>query len=257
MWTRADLKSRAKAALKPFYWYGVLACIIAAILGAGTSGGYTSSSGSAAAKQGSAAVSGSDTVITPETVAVFAAAMAIIAVILVAAVLVAIFVCNVIAVGKLRYFMESGSQGKSAGMGRLFSGFSGGSYFNIVKVMFFKGLFIGLWSCLFIIPGIIKAYEYHMIPYLLADNPQMERREAFRISKQMMDGNKFNAWVLQLSFIGWYILGGLLCGIGGIFVNPYYEMTFVELYWELRSQIFGSAPAAGDAAYTDAKFQEV
>ena len=54
---------------------------------------------------------------------------------------------------------------------------------------------------MFIIPGIIKAYEYSMIPYLLAENPNMSKQEAFAISKELMDGNKFNAFVLDLSFI--------------------------------------------------------
>lgn len=95
-----------------------------------------------------------------------------------------------------------------------------------------------------------------MVPYLLADNPDMDQREAFRLSKEMMNGNKFATFVLELSFIGWYLLGILLCCIGGIFVNPYYEMTFVELYWTLRDQVMGPQTWNDDqTVYTDTTYQ--
>ena len=158
-----------------------------------------------------------------------------------------------------RYFMDSAVMQQSAGIGRIFFAFGGGNYLNVVKTMFLKGLFEGLWSLLLVIPGIYKHYEYYMIPYLLADNPEMDRHEAFRLSKEMMDGNKFNTFVLELSFIGWYLLGILLCCIGGIFVNPYYEMTFVELYWVLRDQVMGPRPteAMDQNVYADAYYREI
>lgn len=77
----------------------------------------------------------------------------------------------------------------------------------------------------------------------------MEKTEAFRISKQMMDGNRFATFVLEMSFIGWYLLGMLLCCIGGIFVNPYYEATFVELYLKLKENIYGTAKT--DTVFVD------
>lgn len=96
------------------------------------------------------------------------------------------------------------------------------------------GLYTTLWSLLFIIPGIIKAYEYSMIPYLLAENPNMSKQEAFAISKELMDGNKFNAFVLDLSFILWNFVGALALGLPGVFfVNPYVQLTNVELYVKL------------------------
>lgn len=64
-------------------------------------------------------------------------------------------------------------------------GFRNG-YLNIAKTMFLKSLYTSLWSLLFIIPGIVKMYEYRMIPYLLAENPNMSSSEAFRRSRQMM-----------------------------------------------------------------------
>ena len=256
MWTRAELKDRAKNDLRPYYWYGVLVCFIAGILGAGSSGGGVSISTGSRASENSYSIG---SIRDGRPAAVFLLILGIFLVVFIIAVAVGIFVSNVVAVGKLRYFMDSAVMQQSAGIGRIFFAFGGGNYLNVVKTMFLKGLFEGLWSLLLVIPGIYKHYEYYMIPYLLADNPEMDRHEAFRLSKEMMDGNKFNTFVLELSFIGWYLLGMLLCCIGGIFVNPYYEMTFVELYWVLRDQVMGPRPteAMDQNVYADAYYREI
>ena len=78
-----------------------------------------------------------------------------------------------------------------------------------------------------------------MVPYILAENPDMKAREALRLSKEMMDGQKWNAFVLGLSFIGWQLLGTLLYGIGTFFVQPYVDATFAELYAVLRGPYSG------------------
>ena len=70
-------------------------------------------------------------------------------------------------------------------------------------------------------PGIIKSYAYRMVPYILADNPKMDAMEAIALSRKMMDGQKWNTFVLDLSFLGWYLLGILALGIGTLFVHPY------------------------------------
>ena len=72
--------------------------------------------------------------------------------------------------------------------------FGSGSYLKIVGTMFLRGLYIFLWSLLLFIPGIIKSYEYRMVPYLLAECPEMGNSEAFRISKEMMYGQKMEAF---------------------------------------------------------------
>lgn len=256
MWTRAELKEKAKTALRPFYWYGVLACFIAAILGAGSSGIGSGGGSAGASSQARGNSHYGGTIFDEHAIALFITLMIVFLIVLAVAIVLGIFVSNIVIVGKLRFFMESASQGQSAGIGRLFFAFGGGHYFNVMKIMFFKGLFETLWTFLFVIPGIYKHYEYYMVPYLLADNPDMDQREAFRLSKEMMNGNKFATFVLELSFIGWYLLGILLCCIGGIFVNPYYEMTFVELYWTLRDQVMGPQTWNDDqTVYTDTTYQ--
>ena len=96
-------------------------------------------------------------------------------------------------------------------------------------------LFIGLWSLLFIVPGIVKYYEYSMIPYILSEDPNISRQEAFIKSKKLMSGNKWRAFVLTLSFIPWYILGALTFGVVSLFyVQPYQQLTSAALYEELK-----------------------
>ena len=109
---------------------------------------------------------------------------------------------------------------------------------NVVKTMFFMNLKIILWSLLFIIPGIIKTYEYAMIPFMLAENPDLDSRRAFEITRDMMRGNKWRYFILQLSFIGWMILALIPAGIGVIFLAPYMQAASVQFYLEMKSDAF-------------------
>ena len=125
------------------------------------------------------------------------------------------------------------------------------NYKNVVKVMFFRDLYIYLWSLLFIIPGIIKSYEYRMIPYLLSENPEMTKEEAFAESKRLMMGQKWETFVLDLSFIGWHILGGFTFGLLNIFyVAPYQLATNAALYETLKYGMVTVEPAA-EPVYED------
>ena len=145
-----------------------------------------------------------------------------------------IFIGNVIVVGKNRYFIKNHDENPE--LGEIFSGFKG-NYLNVVKIMFLMDLKTLLWLFLFIVPGIIKAYEYSMIPYLLAENPNLSADEAFSLSKQMTTGQKADLFVLDLSFIGWIILGLICCGIGILFVLPYPQATRAEVYLNLRESV--------------------
>ena len=121
------------------------------------------------------------------------------------------------------------------------------SYKRNVGTLFMMVLYTFLWSLLLVVPGIIKAYEYSMIPYLLADHPEMTRKEAFAASKAMMKGNKWKAFVLDLSFILWSMLGALTLGIVTVFyVEPYRQLTGAALYEKLKA--LNETPAAEASA---------
>ena len=149
-------------------------------------------------------------------------------VILVIAFAIDAFLLNPIEVGARRFFLTN--LNRKAEVKEVAFAFDH-EYLNGVKTMFLRDLFTFLWSLLFIIPGIVKSYEYRMIPYLLAEHPEMDYKTAFATSKQMMHGNKWSTFVLDLSFLGWWILSALTCGILGLFyVDPYYNATCAALY---------------------------
>ena len=154
------------------------------------------------------------------------------------ALIVGIFLLYPLEVGARRFFITNRvSNAQIDQVGIAFSS----NYLNIVKTQFLRYLFTYLWSLLFLVPGIIKSYEYRMIPYILAENPSINWREAFRLSKAMMDGQKWNAFVLDLSFIGWHILSAFTFGLLDLFyTNPYQQQTNAELYDVLKSRLFGT-----------------
>lgn len=137
-------------------------------------------------------------------------------------------------VGGQRYFVKSAEDKDNK---KCFSfAFEGHNYSGIVPTMLLRGVFTFLWTLLLIIPGIIKSYSYSMVPYILGDNPNIGAKRAIELSNEMTYGHKFDMFVLDLSFIGWYLLGALALGIGVLFVLPYDNATHAELYLVLRQR---------------------
>lgn len=169
------------------------------------------------------------------------AAFAIIGAIIVGVVLIAllvssalrIFVINPLEVGCQGFFTRNAEA--PAELGEMKRGFH--PYWRTVGAMFLRGLFLCLWTLLFIVPGVIKHYSYMMVPYILAEDPTIGGKEAITLSRRMMDGQKWNAFVLDLSFLGWFLLSALTLGLVGVFyANPFYYATKAELYRELKAQ---------------------
>lgn len=140
---------------------------------------------------------------------------------------------NVLEVGLNRFLMEN--RGRRSDIGVLFSGYRY-NFGNVVVVQLLRSLFISLWSLALIVPGIVKGYEYAMIPYLLAENPNMPHQRAFELSRMMTQGYKMDMFLLDLSFIGWYLLGFLPCGLGVFFVVPYHRAALAEQYTAMRTR---------------------
>ena len=269
MWTRAELKSKAKFSFKRNYWKSVLISLILALLVGGGSSGSSISSAVSNNLIGSSDSSVTDDYFNDDSslydgndfyddtydgnveddiddlnsmadntagmmaIGIFLMVFIMMFVVLMAVViLLDVFIFNPLEVGCKKYYLHNLNEPAQVGnIGYAFDN----NYKNITKTMFFRDLFTVLWTLLFIIPGIVKSYEYQMIPYLLADNPQMTKEQAFEESKRMMQGQKWKAFVLDLSFIGWNILSALTLGILGIFyVQPYMDATHAALYEALR-----------------------
>ena len=247
MWTRKELKEQAKAALKRNYWKAVL---VTALFGAllGGTGSAAAAGAATSAGSGSGDTGSVWTFIVGALHEYFPGlltALAILAVVLVLLSLaVSILLLNPINVG-FAHFRMNALRG-TGNVGDLGRGFDA-SYKRNVVTLLLQALYTLLWTCLLVVPGLIKAYEYCMIPYLLADHPEMTRQEAFAVSKAMMKGNKWKAFVLDLSFIPWDILSTLTLGIVSLFyVAPYRRLTAAALYEKLKAQ--NEAPMAAVSA---------
>lgn len=153
--------------------------------------------------------------------------------------LVTVFLGNLLIVGKRRFYLDA-STGQLDDSGRLektkHSAFSllwvfrKGEYANCTKIMFLKDMYQLLWAFT-IVGGFIKMYEYRMISYILADNPDISAKEAFALSKKLSDGYKWKMFILDLEFLPWQAVQVLTFGIGGLlFINPYYYGTQVQCY---------------------------
>ncbi len=213
MWTRKMLKENAKASLKDFYWMALGICVLYSLIVSAASGIASS------IPFGSIAV--------------------------------AIFFTNILAVGLIRYFYDAKWGDKS--LSKLFDYFKSGRYGGVMKTKLLVTVYLFLWYCLFIVPGIIKNYEYRLVPYILAENPNIDSKRAFEISKKTMEGEKWDAFLLDASFWGWYILGGLCLGVGVYFVMPYYYATTIEFYLCMKEKAlaynFASPSDFGDTLY--------
>ncbi len=219
MWTNSELKQRAKAVLSRFgYWTPFFVTILCGLLMTDPSNIL-----SVMSENG-----GLETLFENEKFAYYFSTVFLFFFVF------NIFVGYPVLVGMYRFFMENRISG--AKIERLFYVFKSGNYLNVVKTMFLMNLKIFLWSLLFIIPGIIKSYEYYMVPYILSENPGISSKRAFELSKEMTDGEKFDIFWLGLSFFGWILLGTLACGIGVLFVEPYLQTTFAELYQVMREK---------------------
>lgn len=224
MWSRKELKDRAKEVLRKIYWSAFGVSIVIAI--AGGNNGWGGGGGSHSANSRDSINSNIHNNFNWEWIPI---AFAIFITIL----LLRIFIGYCLEVGGRRYFVQSAQYRDNK---KCFSfGFDGQNYMGIVQTMLLTKVFIFLWSLLLIIPGIIKSYAYRMVPYILADNSNIGAREAIKLSNEMTMGHKFDMFVLDLSFIGWYFLGALALGIGILFVMPYENATDAELYLVLRN----------------------
>ena len=218
-WNRQDLKYKAKIAFKANYWKSVLVAFLATIL-AGTAT-------TTASKQNAEQIASGGTA-TPNGWIVLAVSGLIIVLILLV-VAIDIFLVNPLRVGCNNFFLCN-RRNSNTSLYAMEIGFRS-NYKNNVLVMFMTQLFIALWSLLFIIPGVIKHYQYYLVEFLLSENPNIDYHDAMETSKRLTMGHKMNIFWMEISFIGWYLLGALTFGLVNLFyTNPYYEATKAELY---------------------------
>ena len=146
--------------------------------------------------------------------------------------LLKVFVQDVFKIGYKRYFLEQ--RRYNTNVKKILFPFKVRKNFHIGIIILVKNIYQYLWS-LTIIFGFVKHYEYFMIPYVLAENPNIKRKEAFRLSKEMMNGYKWQLFKLDLSFLFFNILNILTFGLLDIFfLLGYKECTYAEVYMSIR-----------------------
>lgn len=139
--------------------------------------------------------------------------------------------------GTSRVFLDQARSGRAMELGELFSGFSS-DFGELFLLGFLTSLFTALWSLLLVIPGIVKAYSWSLIYYIKCDHPEYDWRACMKESTAMMRGYKMKLFLLDLSFIGWYIVGSLCLGVGTLWVVPYHMATHAQFYVERCKEPF-------------------
>lgn len=224
MWTRIGLKTKAKIAFNRNYWKCVLVGLLTVLIvggSAGISNGGTVSKDVNDLLQSGAAAAAMRLVFSAVAIGGVISAV------------IGIFLRNPLTVGCSRFFFLNTDE--AAEVGEAVFAFRENRYLKVVVADLMKNIFIFLYSLLFLIPGIIKAYDYYLVDYILAEEPTLEWREALDRSRIMMRGHRWNTFVLNLSFLPWILLSALTFGIVGVFYTvPYTMQTDAELYRTLK-----------------------
>ncbi len=136
-------------------------------------------------------------------------------------------------------YLDRGPGGK---VETVFSGFN--NFLNAFIAQLLMGIFVLLWALLLVIPGILAAYSYSMTFFIMNDNPGLSGQDAITRSKQMMAGNRWKLFCLDLRYLGWWILCGLTLGILALWITPYYYTARTMFYRDLLAQERMREPAA-------------
>ncbi|MCD7855746.1 MAG: DUF975 family protein [Clostridiales bacterium] len=161
-----------------------------------------------------------------------AAALLLIILAVIALIIIKALLLNPLQVGIAKF--ELNALKTKANVSDLGSGFDV-SYKRNAKTMFIYYLYIVIGLIICIIPGVILIYQLRMVPYILADNPDADRKQAFAMSREMMKGNKWKSFILDLSFLPWMLLSCITCGIVYIFYTaPYIHLTHAALYEAIK-----------------------
>lgn len=232
----SDFKFDSKNALSGRWGLALITGLVASLLG-GTAYGFASSGGFSFSFDFSS-FENSETPVNPPATDITEALPEILTVVLIAcAVICAVglvvsavyFVLgSIVEVGYARFNLTLVDYGEPA-FRNLFDYFP--HWKKVLLANFLRQLFISLWSLLFIVPGIIATYNYALVPYLMAEDPEMSAREAMNKSKIMMYGNRWRLFCLSFSFIGWELLNGLLTmGVGSLWLTPYKSAALASFY---------------------------
>lgn len=143
-----------------------------------------------------------------------------------------LFLSPPLSIGLIIAYIKFVKSGNNLEVSDLFLGFK--NYLQSLCIVLWYSLWTFLWSLLFIVPGIIKGLAYSQSFYIIAENPNVKVRDALKLSIKMTEGFKAAIFIMTLSFIGWTLLGLLTLGIGFLWLAPYINTTYTNMYFKLK-----------------------
>lgn len=217
MMCASDFRARAREALRGHWGVAIAVALVASLLGGGMNISYNTAAGTGAESTGISSFVSHDVWIMIATISIVMS-------------LLALFIGGVMSIGWAGFNLRLLNR-EEVRFGTLFDHF-----YRIgagLCMVLLQTLFIFLWSLLLFIPGIIASYRYAMMPYLMAQFPELGALDAMRESKRLMAGNKWRLFCLDLSFLGWALLSSLTLGIGSLWLNPYMAAARAAFYQEI------------------------
>ena len=159
----------------------------------------------------------------------------------VVSVILSVGLLSPLSVGYDNAFRLLAESGDDKLIGNMFHIPFGTNYMRVVLGTLLEAVIITVGLCLFIIPGLIWAFAYAMVPYVLVTRPELSVTEALKTSRLMMRGHKFDLFYLWLSFIGWGLLCIVTLGIGYLWLAPYMNAAQAAFWEEVSSQYDSAA----------------
>lgn len=255
----ADFRAKAREALRGNWGLAVGTGFVAALLGAATtaagagggSSNGSSNSGDPGVSMGTDGVSASlpinfgeidsisdlNGIIPVEFQVGFMVLLSVLSFIAIAFTILHFVIGGAVTLGYVKFNLNLVDY-KPASFANLFSEFSRLGQGILMQLL--RIVYTVLWSLLFIFPGIYASYGYAMTPYILLENKDMTANEAITKSKELMDGNRWRLFCLEISFIGWSLLAALFTlGIGFFWLVPYMEASYAAFYREITAEKYG------------------
>lgn len=258
IWRRRELKKRARRLLKECYWPAVAVCLLTVML-TGWIGSAGISAGRLAPESSGVEMSEKrlrelkkdlreNNPIADYKISIFQKQLNLLMMIFVitatisiflAGLLVIFFIGNPVRVSSKRFFMCNRIRRTDIGM--ILYVFRNHYTVHVTKVMFIRWAKIVAGCLMLVVPGIIRHYEYSLVPYILAENPRMDTERALELSSAMTEGEKMKMFRLDLSFVLWEAASALTLGlVSAFYLLPYKEFTKAELYHVLRQNALES-----------------
>ena len=239
-----EIRQRAWNALKGRYWWAVLAALISWLFGVISFG-----ASSQAVEEGGDVANGSSEALQAVESALNSlsdGAIAAIVFAVLAALLIGVamsIIGGAIKLGYCRFNMDLFTDVEKPTMNLLFSRL--GIIWKAFWLGILKGLVISLGYMVFVVPGVILHLAYSQSEYIMAENPELKAKEAMKQSRELMKGNKWSYCCLVLSFIGWFLLAGIVPA-GNLLLTPYTEAADAAFYLDRTGRLSDGAKDLGE-----------